>query len=40
MHLRGNFKNLQKIRRFIVKSVKIKNSSDLVELHKNPQNPF
>ena len=43
MHFCENFNNNNKKKngsRFIVKSMQIKNICDVVELHKNPRNPF
>ena len=40
MHFRGNFKNFYNGRRFFVKGMQIKNIGDVLELHKNPQNPL
>ena len=38
MHFRGNFIKFKTGRRFIVKSMEIKNICNVVELHKNTRN--
>ena len=38
MHIRVNFKKIQKGRHFIVKNVQIKNICDTVEITKNSRN--
>ena len=40
MHFRGNFKEILKDRRLIVKGMWIKNICGVVEIHKNSRNPY